>query len=887
MASQLPPEPVRREDGGIQRKLFSTLLLSGLVCALLGATVVAADEVVRPMIWVTPADRAPILAKIESQAWARISFAGLKARVADAVVRHQKDPAAFLREVPTISSPEGEQFPPTFAPIRGNMASTPNKGAGPKLERFLQLGVDCGALYYLTGDEAYANCAADILNVFVEALIQMKTDETDEDGGLLYPNDFLYEARGIGDQIPLVYDFVQHRLKNGAPVYQLGSKTRAPFNFEHAQSLFRAYARFAIDHGIIDNNHPVLEMNCLAHCVLALDDNVERADLLQYLTVKDTPHQDSLKKVAAVYAKSGAVWPESFQYSSSVSSRVTYLMALMRRHAPDAVSLESFANIPLSLVRLRDMRFPNGQNMRFGDGPRGGGGGSYDSCEIAYALGLREGDVQLQQVFGGLVNLGIAQEKYNRASNRGVLALLWYAPEVIAPPAEAIPLRTTDELPFVGALLQRNLLPGGEPADALMAVVSGGSHVHGHASGMDLELYGVGQVLGVNAGKGTYTTDEHENYRRLFAAHNCVIVNGASRSAGDWVNLGINPVQKVALEPAVGAVPVSANHSFTLTSFADDKGPGAKAQQERLVGIVRTSATTGYYVDVFRSQSALTNQFHDYLYHNLGEALAMTAMGSELTLTDSPGRFVPVAGAVWNHNRSYLFPGWHFFKDAKTSTPCSEDVTVDITTSKLQSGPAHMRLFIPGAVGRKYSHALAPATKEAPSPYEHEPTPVLVIRQHGEAWTQPFAVIYEPFAGGKDSGSIQTVAGLGGKRSFGGFMVVSQIKGQPLTQYVLVQPTAASVFEDAKLGISFHGRYAVVTVNARGECASLYLGEGGRLRFQGYDLHALSERATAASAEIYGDTAKVTAVASAELTLPGGRRIASAPLRHQPSGARN
>ncbi|MEO6752483.1 MAG: hypothetical protein ABIP85_11960, partial [Chthoniobacteraceae bacterium] len=533
--------------------------------------------------------------------------------------------------------------------------------------------------------------------------------------------------------------------------------------------------------------------------------------------------------------------------------------------------------------RLRDFRFPNGENIRFGDSPRRSGDG-YDSYEIAYALGVREGDASLQSTFGALINLGVETGKYHRDTPRGhvsgatpyfgPLQLLWYAPTIVGKMAAPAP-RTTDELGFVGAVLQRNLSPDRDPAHALMAVVSGGAHVHSHASGMSLELFGAGYVLGTPAGKGTYTTDEHENYRRLFAAYNGVIVNGASRSDGGWVNLGISTVEKIALEPAVGAAPVCPNHSFTLTGFVDDKGPGAKAKQERLVGLVRTSPTTGYYVDVFRSQSALPEQFHDYLYHNIGEAASLIAATGPLPLSDSPQRFIPVAGAEWSRNRSYLFPGWHVFKSVQTSAPYAGDVAVNFSAAKLSPAPASMRLFIPGAEGREYARALAPTTKEASAPYDKAPTPVLIVRQRGEAWTRPFAVIYEPTAG-TASGAIQSVTALGGTNAFAGFKVVSKLADHTVTQFVLVQPTAASrAWEDQALGLSFLGRYAVVTLNDRDECTSLYLGEGSAVTYKGTTLRSVSGAKTAAFADLSGPQPIVTAIASAELTLPGGRRVVS------------
>ena len=853
------------------------LLPTAVTATALGA------QVERPMIWVTAADRAPILAKIESQSWAQAAFAAMQARVSDAVAQHRRDPDAYLRGLPLRPNPTDPKRHPTLARIGGNMASEPEGRRGHSLQRYLHIGTDCSVLYFLTREESYARCAADILNAAVEALVQMPRDESSTQGGIIYANDVCYEARALGAQLPILYDFLYARLQAGATVYNLATKTQTPFSLDHAQQVFRAYARLIIEHGLIDNNHPVLEMPCLALNVLAVDDADERARLLEYVIAKDTPHQDSLKKVMGVYATSGDLWPECFQYSSGVSSRVTYLAALLRRQHPPAIALGDYAKFPLSLVRLTDFRFPNGENIRFGDGPRKSGN-PYDSCEIAYALAQREGDVKLQQTMGALINLGVQQGKYDRAkpegftaganSYQGPLQLLWFAPEVSGQMTAPTP-RTTDELPFVGAVLQRNLSADREADHALMAVVSGGHHVHGHASGMALELYGAGQVLGANAGKGTYTTDEHENYRRLFAAHNGVIVNGASRSEGGWVNLGINTVQTVALDPAVGAAPVSSHHSFTLTSFNDDKGPDARARQERLVGLVRTSATTGYYVDVFRSHSALPQQFHDYLYHNLGDTMTLSAAGRPVALTDSPGRFVPVRGAEWSRNRSYLYPGWHFFKKAQTSAPLADDVSVHFAAQRLKPAAAHMRLFVPGSPGREYSQALAPETKEAPDPYGKTATPVLVIRQQGEAWDRPFAVIYEPFAGNASSGSVQSVAALRSGGRFAGFKVVSQLAGRAVTQYLLVQPSATSVFEDASLSISFRGRYAVISVNERDDCTSLYLGEGSQLRFKRVELSSRSGATTAASAEITGETATLVANTLVDLTLANGKRVSS------------
>ncbi|MEO7413477.1 MAG: hypothetical protein ABIZ81_08975, partial [Opitutaceae bacterium] len=341
---------------------------------------------IRPMIWVRPADRAPILDKIKSQPWAQAVYAAMNERVKDAVARHHTDPDAFLRGLPLVPNPADSHAHPTLALLQGGGAAEADPGTRGKLQGYLQTGVDCGIMYFLTQDETYASCAADILQATVAAMMRMKPDESPGNGGWIYPDNHLYEARALGAQLPLLYDFVAPYLHAGGRVHHLETGQPGDFNFANAQQVFRTYARLAIEHGIIDSNWPVLEMPSLTHNVLALDDPAERTKLLAYVTEKNTPHQDSLAKVVAEYNTAGAVWPESFQYSHGVSGLTTYLIALLRRQTPALALPAGYENIPLSLARLRDFRFPNGENIRFGDGLRHSGDG-YDSYEIAYALG--------------------------------------------------------------------------------------------------------------------------------------------------------------------------------------------------------------------------------------------------------------------------------------------------------------------------------------------------------------------------------------------------------------------------------------------------------------------------------------------------------------------
>lgn len=831
-----------------------------------------ADMTSRPFIWTRLSEREGILQRIRNQPWAAAQFSLLQKRADTAVAAHRADRSAYLRQLPLETSTGAPKF------VR---VTTVRNGDGPLRQKFAE-STDCAAMFYLTGEERYARCAADILHNALLGYANLPPTADTTTGGWIYSNGLLGEASESGMYLPVVYDYLFHYLKKSPLVFQLRTTGGAEIayaaaDFARAQTVFRTYYALTRDRGLANNNWSPNMAKSLVPCALALDDPAERNEALKDYLERDNERQTSLRTDATRYPNPGDIWPESLDYSAGVNRIHPYLMVMLDRYDPSLRLFELYPNVAQGMARPFQLVYPNGRQIHFGDFHRDNSPQPYFQYEIVYAHAQARNLPRLRELYGPLINAGIAAGKYDRSGEivKSPLPLFWFA-DAVTESAAQLQVPRTDVLSHAGIALQRNLSPTGDPVHGLMGFVGGGAHVHSHANGMNIELYGQGTVLGVDAGKGDYKSDLHENYYRLFAGHNTVIVNGASGSAGGWVNLGINTVQVETMEPRPNETGVAPNLSFTCSTFLDDRRAGTEATQQRVLGIVRTSPTTGYYVDVFRSRSRLPDQFHDYLYHNIGETLALTSAGGPLDLQPMTGRFVPAPGQVWKQNESYLHPGWHHFKEPQTSAVTAQDVVAEFSASALREVPVHMRLFIPGLPGRDYTRALAPESKAAAMPYAKQPTPVLVIRQQGEAWTRPFAVIYEPFSGsGGPSGSIQSVAALTQRGEFAGFRVTSLIAGRARTDYILVLPDAGGTFEDAALGLSFRGRYAVATVGEHGECLSLYLGDGSTLIYRGTTLRSVSGAPTAASAELDGAAPRVTASAAAELTLPDGRRLSA------------
>nr|MBI1232160.1 hypothetical protein [Cytophagales bacterium] len=819
---------------GLSNKLMkftvkvNTYVLVVLLCV---SWELSAQQAERPFIWVNNSEKPAILEKIEKQAWAGKIYKDFIHQLDHDIHVHQNDPALFLSGLPfNWERGVSHQIPPFHLTlhiengIHKNLdnATDEEMANARTLIRYLQMGIDCGMAYYLTDDEKYAQGATDILYSFITAVLQSEVSEWRGRGGWLFPDDGFREVREIGYKVPLIYDFIAGFIKNGGKPYDLAKKEKTDFPINKAQEVFRTYADITINYGSIASNHPILEAPSLVYNALAMDDEAERKKLLSYFLTESTEHQDALNVMAAIYKEKGDLWPETSQYLNAAASILTRLMLVVNRYDPSLTLGATYSNLLFSLPALDYLVYPNNQLIRWGDGKRTGTP-PYSSYEEAYLLGQMDGETEITNEFATLITSAISDGIYERSS---MLAVLWYDGEFKGEEA-ALVLPRTDKVDHAGIFLQRNLIDIGNPKDGLMAFVGGAHMVHGHAEGMNIELYGKGEVLGVDNGRGRYQQDIHENYSRIFAAHNTVIVNGNSRSDGGWVDLGINSVQLVAMEPMQKQDAISPYHSFSTTSFVDDKGDQAEAYQERTLALIRTSKTTGYYVDIFRSKSKLADQYHDYLYHNIGDRLEFLNEG--LTLRSTPERYMANANLPWEQNKKYRHPGWHFFEEVQTTETHRDAVKARFHAEKFDT-PLYMDLHILADANREYTKVLAPPTFEAPSPYIDERTPTLVIRKTGEAWDQPFVVVFEPVDGNEDNHSIQSVEKLEQDGVFKGLRIDSVVGDKLLIQFIIAQAEEEE-YIDERLGISFKGSFAVITENSDGKLQNMYIGEGEELRY--------------------------------------------------------
>lgn len=759
------------------------------------------QSVQHPSIWVSSGDKAKIVNNISNYPWAGSFKSKLEARVDPKKDLHKTDPGSLLNSIPKLGSKDRNGH-----------------------NGMLTLGAESAILYYLTENEDYAQLSADLLSHYTEQLALQDTAK------ITFYGDHWLESRNLFPKIPVIYDFIYPFLKKpNTKVYDTVSKTRKPFNHAAAQTTVLKLAATDLK-GItaMESNHSVLAGNGALFNILMIEDDATREKFFNRLW-NNPYHQkhDAFTWTLANFSKEEGLWPEALSYGFGSQKLVLQMMNVIDRYKPELDVVNKNLRILDGSFLYENFKYPNKTMMRYGDSRRGESNtaGIYQAI---LAIAVRKNLPDYVQKTSAILKQAYAENGgFNPEPETqslewdNPLLLLW---GVNIDPAIAgvnVKYNTTATASHAGIAMQRNYFCENIRENGLMCFTGGAHYVHAHATGIDMELYGVGYVMGADGGEGpNRNAPLHANYLRVYAGHNTVVVNGSSRGKGAWKNIYQNTTKLEASEPKPLQEPLSEVFSFTCQRLKDTIN---NCLQQRTTSIVRTSPVSGYYIDFFRSKSNAANKFHDYIYHNLGDEMKlMDHTYAILPLVSTPDRYQNDIGD------EYQQPGWRFFEEVKTSASTTNPVKVLFSILK---DKRFMHVAIPGGVNREYSSALAPPIVEAENGYDKKKTQVLTIRKMGEAWDKPFVVVFEPSANSHPT--VQSVENLMEGTKVIGAKVTSQVNGSTVTDWIIAQENNTSVYNLPAEKISFKGRFGIVRKEIQNgkPKVTLYIGEGKKLTF--------------------------------------------------------
>lgn len=564
----------------------------------------------------------------------------------------------------------------------------------------LGIARDAALLYGKTGDERYAKMAFGVFDTFLKGIYyrNIPIDMT---------HSHIQTLVGM-TSFEVIHEDAINEVTEMYPLllrYKPCQKNRTLYD-----AALKKWAENIIPHGVPHNNWDLIQATFLVRIALVLQQDQTYADgrgrdyYLDYVLNQSSLRQWSIKRLADYgFDPQTHIWFESPGYSLGVVKDFVVFADMMDREAGTDV-LSAIPVIEKAVFATPQYLYPNRMICGFGDThpnyitPR--------IAELLIAYAERHGDQSLKS----------RAEALRKAIQ----------PDAPAADIEAYVSKTFYS-PNVSWLMQRT---GMDPQHDLAISLNGALGNHQHANGISMELYGKGFVLGPDAGIGRvlYSGDDYHEYYSRFPAHNTVCVDGVSDHT---VMMSQHPFEVQFLKEAATA-------TVSQVSFLE---PETQSTQLRTNGIIKTEKG-GYYIDIFRSRRQDgKDKFHDYFYHNMGQAMTLTASdGSSLRL--QPTEELSFAGG---HLMAYSY----LHDKYAATTAC--DVKATFTTLCPDGRRIDMTMWMQGSGQRDVFQALSPVNLEYERlgdfmPYKVDEQPVLtyVARQHGDAWSHPFVAIFEP-----------------------------------------------------------------------------------------------------------------------------------------------
>ena len=810
---------------------------------------------VHPHILVRPEDKPVILKKISEQDWARLVYDEMRKEITPYVVRHRTDPEWILsrylmnripgkRYTQFISDAEGTALtgyagdapfptvrvaphkrPPISAdgygykmpaieellPYDTSMTMMMQSTApGGRMERvdpqtyvdninggINELALQASVIYWLSGDESYARFAADILVQWARGAYHQSPITGPCRTGFLSIQtlgDGSYEA------MPLIHDFLYDYLRKNK------------YETKWFEPVFDKMAHTMTFRGFWNNNWFAAQSIMMVFSALALEDESRRDFYLDFYLSKDTISGAcghlALPSVVSKWLTPDGHWKEPGGYHNFPVGNLLLSAVAMEKNGHDV--FRRFPELFKASHVMLKYAFPNLMNPTFGD--TGPSSQSPGSLEIGMAMAEKYHDTSARQL-ASVLQVLIDNKRYERRS-AGLYGLLTHLPELPKADTNGYAWPRSGELDFAKAYLQRN---GTDKQSGLMYIVQGGTYNHNHANGMSVELYGAGMIMGPDPGNGpTYEAPLHVQYYTQWAAHNTVTAGGVSSPIPVFKGGGgtkqIGAISLKAMEPMAGKDAVSPNHSFTDTRYKD-KATGAL--QQRTLAIIRTSPTTGYYADIYRSAHPGSNE---YVYHNIGNAfqwLDSARMPLRSVPTDFPLSKKPIDP-----------PGFRFIKNMQSIGRSDRGVIASFSIRGDDAAEKNMQVHFAAAKGRTYYDGLAPEAKTTDPAYRKWKIPTIIARQEGEAWKRPFVAVYEPFTG-EGKHTIEEISVL--ELSDPGDFTVLQVRHRDNGKELIFQ-SVDGTRSYQKGAWRFTGRFGVVGLKGD-QPEYMYIGSGSALAY--------------------------------------------------------
>jgi hypothetical protein len=688
-------------------------------------------------------------------------------------------------------------------------------------ERINQLAMDAAVIYWLTGKEEYARFAADILNQFARGAYYQNPIKGNRSVGFI-------STQTITDShyrpLMIAYDFLHpYLVKEG-------------YEMKYYQPVWEKFAHAALINGYSNNNWYAAESCQLVYSALLLEDQSKRDFYLEYFLEKDTidgvfGHR-SLRATVDVWLTPDGHWKEPGIYHAYPVTNL--LKACMAMENNGYKIFEKYPALFDASSIVMKYVYPNLYFSSFGDSDR-----SYPNSEL-FEIGLIFAYKYRPEALPALLacmDQLLKFDYYKRDRINSVYALLSYLPEVKNEKGYTYKWSRSGTLDFAKFYLQRN---GADPDYGLMYTIQCASYNHNHNNGMSMELYGSGSVMGIDPGRGpNYEHPLHTTYLAQWAAHNTVVAAGSSTSvphAGNSAEKDVGQLELKAMEPMPEAEAISPYVSFTDTRYFDKS---TATNQQRTMAIVRTSDKSGYYVDIFRSDNKIRN---DYIYHNIGNSLELfTSDGKPISVQASR---IELVGD--DH------PGFRHISGVKVAANYQEDVIALFTLRNDASNPRYMKAYMPRNANRDYYTGYSPRTGTAIG-YSDIPLPTLMVQTKGEAWNVPFITIYEPYSE-KDGSSIKKVTWL--NRENGSDFVTLLVEAKNGEQQYIFQGVNQTNLENSAANYSFKGFFGVVSLKNK-KIQYIYLGQGKKLAFGDYIIEGKDDN-TNAYIDFSGKEIKVT-----------------------------